>query len=114
MTCVEQKSAAFTLVELLVVIAIIAILMSLLFPIIVNARGNAYRVTCGNNLRQVALICQAYALDSRGHLPEGNSCNPGTSEGFGPIRIAPAKTNSSIFFKTSRGISFWSGSANSR
>lgn len=73
-----NSQAGFTLVEVLVVIAIIALLVSMLLPIVTNARGNALRISCGNNLRQVALICQVYSMDHRGALPQGNSANPGS------------------------------------
>jgi prepilin-type N-terminal cleavage/methylation domain-containing protein len=73
-----KMNKGFSLVELLVVIAIICILLALLFPIIVSARGTAYLAACVNNLRQVGLICQAYAQDNGGALPQANSANPAT------------------------------------
>lgn len=54
---------AFTLIELLVVIAIIAILAGILFPVFVQAKEAARKVTGINNVKQVALATIGYTVD---------------------------------------------------
>jgi len=55
-------------VELLVVIGIIALLVSILLPVLGNARRQAMAVKCLSNLRQCYGALQFYASDNKGFI----------------------------------------------
>jgi len=65
-----RRRQGFTLVELLVVIAIIGILVGLLLPAVQAAREAARRMSCSNNIRQLALAVLNYESAYK-RLPAG-------------------------------------------
>lgn len=67
----HRSRSAFTLVELLVVIGIIAILISILLPVISRAQDQARSAACKSNLRQIYVATQTYANANKGSLPFG-------------------------------------------
>ena len=75
----SARRLAFTLVELLVVITIIGILIALLLPAVQAAREVARRVTCKNNLKQIALALHLYHTTHKSFPPyhsQWSYCDP--------------------------------------
>lgn len=70
--CRRRFQHGITLIELLVAIAIIGILVGVTLPAVQAARGAAERLSCANNVRQLALALHAFHGAHR-HLPAGTS-----------------------------------------
>jgi len=72
-----RRGGGFTLVELLVVIAIVGMLVAILVPALARSRSRAREVACSSNLRQLGIICHAYASEWNNFFPlEPTEHNP--------------------------------------
>jgi prepilin-type N-terminal cleavage/methylation domain-containing protein/prepilin-type processing-associated H-X9-DG protein len=57
----RRVTYGFSLVELLVVIGIVALLLSILLPVLSGVRASGLRLRCMNNLRQIGLAMTIYS-----------------------------------------------------
>jgi prepilin-type N-terminal cleavage/methylation domain-containing protein len=75
----KPTTRAFTLIEVLVVVAVIALLIAILLPSLRNAREQARRLVCRNNMRAIFTGIYAYTLEQKDRLPmvyDVNSADP--------------------------------------
>jgi len=65
----RTRSGAFTLIELLVVVAVIALLISLLMPVVSRAVDVSRSTRCVSNLRQLGAALMVYQADNQHLIP---------------------------------------------
>ncbi len=90
----SPRVRGFTLIELLVVMAIIAILASILMPVLARARESARKASCQSNLRQIGSAIAMYIQDYDETFPKG--VNSPDSEVWGQP-FYPYVRNANVF-----------------
>jgi prepilin-type N-terminal cleavage/methylation domain-containing protein/prepilin-type processing-associated H-X9-DG protein len=65
----RARERAFTLIELLVVVSIIAVLASLLLPVLSRAKAKARSTHCISNLHQIGIALTMYLSDNNDRFP---------------------------------------------
>lgn len=68
-----KQKKQFTLIELLVVIAIIAVLATMLFPVVGSMKERSVRIKCTSNLSQLGKAIIAYSGDNDNQYPFSGS-----------------------------------------
>ncbi|MGA2500564.1 MAG: prepilin-type N-terminal cleavage/methylation domain-containing protein [Tepidisphaeraceae bacterium] len=69
----NPRKPAFTLVELLVVIGVIALLISILLPVLTKAKEASNRTACRAHLHDIGSQFQMYLSESKNKLPWVNT-----------------------------------------
>jgi prepilin-type N-terminal cleavage/methylation domain-containing protein/prepilin-type processing-associated H-X9-DG protein len=82
------NSLGFTLIELLVVIAIVAILASLLLPVLGKVKTRAQGTQCSSNLRQLHLGWATFISDHEDNLPPINDTTQAGKDAAHPSWVA--------------------------
>lgn len=89
----NKRRGAFTLIELLVVIAVIAVLASLLLPVLTATKERGRRAKCLSNIRQFMLAVQLYASDQQEKVPSGRSEYPNLEDSHIPVISTTTRSN---------------------
>lgn len=82
------SNGGFTLLELLTVTAVIAVLASMLLPVLAKAKVRARDITCISNLNQWGRATHLYASENNDRLPKDGSPNGLSTESGWYIDLA--------------------------
>src|SRR5687767_570258 len=108
MTRVSTRSG-FTLAELLTVVGLIAVLLSLLLPVVGKARAAGQSTACLANVRQMSTAWMVYSTEARGRFMDYVWTSPGTPtaswEGYWPGILQANGSRSSIFCPSATEVS---------
>lgn len=74
-TAPAKLHSGFTAVEILVTIGILAVLATLILPVLKSTQDSAKAAACASNLAQIGKAFFAYAADNDGTLPPANDAN---------------------------------------
>ncbi|MBI9017800.1 MAG: type II secretion system protein [Phycisphaerae bacterium] len=85
----SSRRTGFTLIELLVVISIIALLVSILMPVLSKAREKSKAAVCMAHLRQWHSIILFFGGDNNNKFPDADWDNDGSSDPHGQWWIQP-------------------------
>jgi prepilin-type N-terminal cleavage/methylation domain-containing protein len=58
----------FTLIELLIVIGLLALLLSILLPVVHSVREQGNMLQCLSNMRQLGTACRSYSMANHDKL----------------------------------------------
>ena len=100
-------TAAFTLIELLTVIAIIAILMSLLFPVVNSVKESGRKAQAKQDLMGIITAVKAYNTEYGKYPPMDPAGTPpagAIDAGVGDKENAQMPNENSVLFDTLRAI----------
>lgn len=79
-----MKNKRFTLIELLIVTLIIAVIVSLLLPVLKSARDRGAAIACTGNMRQFFMLCHTY-IDDYDYIMPGWFYLQGENRGYPDI-----------------------------